>query len=110
MLQYSSNWHTSYPVFRRHWRPNSETFAGGDALLTALDTEWVAKETCYLEEYWHAGTRLVTLYHFDLERDGEKMTMPVLTTPYVRRIIRELQFKVLPIAEKDDRVRRTADN
>lgn len=105
MLQHSSNWHTTYPVFKRHWHPGSEKYAGGDALLTALDHDWDVKDTCYLEEFWHAGTRLVTIYHFELERGDEKMDMPVITTPYVRRILREQNFKILPIAERNDRVR-----
>ncbi|MDZ4771168.1 MAG: hypothetical protein SGJ24_18765 [Chloroflexota bacterium] len=108
MLSYSSNWHTSYPAFQRHWHSGSEKFAGGDALLTAIDSHWEVSLVCYLEEYWHAGTRLVTLYHFELNREGETMVMTVITTPYVRRIIREQQFQVRPIAERSDRVRKTS--
>ncbi len=110
MQQYSANWHTSYPAFHRHWHSGSEKFAGGDALLTALDDGWEVSRVCYLQEYWLAGTRLVTAYHFDLRRGEELMTMPVITTPYVRRIIREQQFQVLPVAERDDRQRQGSTN
>lgn len=103
MLQHSSNWHSTYPVFKRHWHSGSEEFAGGDALLTALDEDWSVGETCYREEYWQAGTRLVTVYHFELERDGEKMDMPVVTTPYVRRIISREGFTVKPIADRTEK-------
>lgn len=104
MLQPCINWHTTYPVFSRHWHGGSEKFAGGDALLTALDDNWEVAEVCYQEEFWHAGTRLVTVYHFELVREDERVDMPVITTPYVRRIIQEQKFKVKPIAERGDKV------
>lgn len=108
MLQHSANWHTTYPVFKRHWHSGSETFAGGDALLTAVDNNWSVSDVCYMEEFWHAGTRLVTVYHFELHRGDECINMPVITTPYVRRIIRREGFKVMPIAQREDRVKKTA--
>lgn len=109
MLQHSANWHSTYPIFQRHWHSGSEQYAGGDALLTAVDDDWEAVETCYLEEHWHAGTRLVTIYHITLRRGNEEITMPVITTPYVRRIIREQGFKVLPIAERKVQTKAPAD-
>lgn len=103
MLNSSSNWHSTYPVFKRHWHAGSEDFAGGDALLTALDDDWTVSPTCYREEYWQAGTRLVTVFHFELQREGEKMNMPVITSPYIRRIIRNEGFNVKPIAERGEK-------
>lgn len=100
MIQDSSNLHSQYPDFSRHWCDTSEKFAGGDALLTAMQNHWVANETCYEEHYWHAGTRLVTVYVFELKNGGETMRMPVLGNPYVRRVIREEEFKVVPADEK----------
>ncbi|MBL8130453.1 MAG: hypothetical protein JNL42_01240 [Anaerolineae bacterium] len=108
MLQHSANWHSTYPVFHRHWHSGSEQYAGGDALLTAVDNKWRVTDTCYMEERWQAGTRLVVIYHFTLERAGEQMNMPVITTPYVRRIIREQGFKVLPIAERQSAAKQKA--
>jgi hypothetical protein len=100
MVQDSLNLHSQYPDFSRHWCDTSEQFAGGDALLTAMQNNWVADATCYEEQYWHAGTRLVTIYHFKLRNGDETLHMPVITNPYVRRIIREENFKVVPIGEK----------
>ena len=62
-----------------------------------MQNDWKAEDTCYEEHYWHAGTRLVTIYHFDLHNEGETLHMPVITNPYVRKIIREEEFKVLPL-------------
>jgi hypothetical protein len=97
MVQDSLNLHSQYPEFFRHWCDTSEKFAGGDALLTAMQNNWVAGATCYEEQYWHAGTRLVTIYHFDLYNGDETLHMPVITNPYVRRVIREENFKVVPL-------------
>ena len=99
MIQDSQNLHSQYPDFSRHWCDTSEAYGGGDALLTALQNHWIAEKTCYEEHYWHAGTRLVTIYHFVLKNGDETLNMPVITNPYVRRIIREEQFKVVPISE-----------
>jgi hypothetical protein len=100
MVQDSSNQHSQYPDFSRHWCDTSERFAGGDALLTAMQNDWIADETCYEQQYWQAGTRLVTIYHFALKNGDESMSMPVLGNPFVRRIIREERFKVVPFDQK----------
>ncbi len=97
MIQDSANLHSQYPEYTRHWCDTSERFAGGDALLTAMQNDWIAEDTCYEEQFWHAGTRLVTVYHFDLHNDGETLHMPVVTNPYVRRVIREQQFTIVPM-------------
>ena len=100
MVQDSANLHAQYPDFSRHWCDTSEQFAGGDALLTAMQNHWVADDTCYEEQFWQAGTRLVTVYHFDLHNGNETMHMPVIANPYVRRVVREEQFKIEPIDEE----------
>jgi len=99
MVQDSLNLHSQYPDFSRHWCDTSEKFAGGDALLTAMQNDWVAEATCYEEQFWQAGTRLVTVYHFELHNGNESLHMPVVTNPYVRKVIRDEHFKIVPFAE-----------
>lgn len=99
MIQDSSNLHSQYPDFSRHWCDTSEKFAGGDALLTAMQNHWVAEDNCIEEHYWHAGTRLVTVFVFNLHNGNETLRMPVLANPYVRRVIRDEEFKVVPADE-----------
>jgi hypothetical protein len=99
MVQDSQNLHSQYPDFSRHWCDTSEQYAGGDALLTAMQNEWIAEKTCYEEHHWHAGTRLVTIYHFELHNGDETLHMPVITNPYVRRILREENFNVVEMNE-----------
>lgn len=99
--QYGSNAHLDYFEVNRHWCDTSERYAGGDALLTALQNDWEVEKVCYRQEHWQAGTRLITIYHFDLKNGGEQMHMPVITTPYIRRMIAEMGFEVRPY---DDQV------
>lgn len=82
----SMNLHAHYPDVIKHWSHLSERFAGGDALLTKLRNGWDIT-TIYAEEFWHAGTRPVMVYHFVLLNGDEEIVMPVISTPYVRRMI-----------------------
>ncbi|MBZ0296472.1 MAG: hypothetical protein K8L99_28175 [Anaerolineae bacterium] len=97
----SLNAHFEYMDVNRHWDPRSEPYAGGDALITRLNQGWHIRDVVFEEEYWHAGARLVIVYHFELEFEGEVETMPVLSNPYVRRIVSELPLEVLPITERN---------
>ena len=97
----SSNAHFEYMDVVRHWSPTSENFAGGDVIVTLLTGEgWKIGETIFCEEYWCAGSRLVTIYHMELHRSGETMTVPVLANPYVRRMVASTMFQLRPFPER----------
>lgn len=90
----ASNYHVQYmDVTSQHWNPTSETFAGGDNLLTALSKGWQV-EKCTELRHWFAGLRCVSIFRFDLVRDGDTMTMPVINNPYVARLIRQMELEV----------------
>ena len=81
------NFHVIYQdVTSQHWHPASEHYAGGDNLMTALENGW-GIEKCLLTRHWYAGMRSVQIYEFLLSRNGEEMTMPVVSNPYVYRIV-----------------------
>lgn len=94
------NAHVDYLDVTRHWHSASEKYAGGDALMTFLNDGWSLKETVFLEEYWHAGVRLVTIYHCELDQDGETVVMPVLANPYVSRILHILPVQIRALSER----------
>lgn len=94
------NAHAEYMDVVRHWSPESEAYAGGDALVTFLNQDWRLGETVLVEEYWHAGTRLVLIYHIDLVRENDVLRMPVLTNPYVRRLIESLPVQMRGLNEE----------
>lgn len=97
----SMNAHYQYMDVNRHWCPRSEKFAGGDALVTRLNDGWEVVGPVYIEEYWHAGVRMVTIYHVTVEDShGESQVMPVLSTPYVERMLHLLELEVFPINER----------
>lgn len=97
-----SNFHVEYMDVTQHWNPNSESYAGGDCLVTALYDGWIVNPTVYVENKWYSGMRQAFIYHVELTRDGEKMTMPVVHNPYIARMLRQESFKVLPIEERQE--------
>lgn len=90
----SMNLHAHYPDVIKYWSQTSERFAGGDALLTKLRMGWTIEGAVHAEEYWHAGTRPVMVYHFLLVHGDSQCLMPVISTPYVRRLVAEWQVEV----------------
>jgi len=98
-----NNYHVTYLDVYRYWSSHCERYAGGDSLVTMLMNGWnFTSDTIYFEEYWHAGTRPVTVFHFELIKDGDTMLMPVITNPYVRRVIRMHQLKSKSLSEKTE--------
>lgn len=79
----------------RHWCPHSEKFAGGDALLTALEEGWQIIGIIFRQDFWYAGVRRVPVYHFELYRPDEVIRMAVIQNPYVTRLVSECGVQVV---------------
>ena len=88
-----------------HWCPQSQRYAGGDALLTYLNNGWEIQGNIYCEEYWHGGSRRILIYYFVLARQGECVTMRVLTNPLVDRLLDKLGLRVLAAQSARGRLR-----
>jgi hypothetical protein len=84
----------------RHWHAGSEKYGGGDALATALYLGWTMGEIVYREDHGRAG-RNSTVYHITLERDGDTMIMPVISNPYVRRLLSDSPVQIVPMTERE---------
>jgi hypothetical protein len=82
-----ADFHVEYMDVTQHWHPESEPFAGGDALLTALYDGWRMLKDVTCETHWFAGMRQTNIYYVDLVRGDERMTMPVTHNPYVDRML-----------------------
>jgi hypothetical protein len=95
----SSDFHVDYSDIHRHWHDGSEQYAGADALITAIRDGWNLVEPVYQEEFWHAGTRLSTVYHARMVRGDEEMWMPVITNPFIRRGLKTRKLDVRPMSE-----------
>ncbi|MBW4436494.1 MAG: hypothetical protein KME04_05135 [Pleurocapsa minor GSE-CHR-MK-17-07R] len=100
----SADFHVDYSDIHRHWDPHSEHFAGGDALITAIQQGWQLIEPVYKEDFWAAGTRVV-VYHSILERGDETMVMPVLTNPFIRRGLKTRTLEVEPYENLEARLK-----
>lgn len=98
--QHLINFHYAYMSMLRHWHPESEPYTGGDALFTAVEEGWQINPTIEYEAHWLLGGRMVTVYHFTLERNGETLKMPVLTNPYVRRALYFMDVTLVELADK----------
>lgn len=86
-VQGAMNYHIQYPgIINQHWHMRSGTYAGGDHLLTALTDGWDV-EKCIQINHVYAGNRAVTIYEFTLTCNGETMVMPVITNPYIERLV-----------------------
>ena len=90
-----------YMEMQRHWHPGSEKYTGADALVTAFVNGWRPETTVYYEEFWHAGSRLVTVYYVELARDDEQVTMPIITNPYMHRILRNMTAELHPVEDRE---------
>lgn len=93
------NSHVEYMDVAQHWHPHSEPYAGGDALVTLLAQGWTMRRDVYVEKSEFAGLRYVSVYHIELERDGEVIKMPVVRNPYINRVIRTGPYRQIPATD-----------
>ena len=99
LLQNLTDYHFAYQDLYRHWHAESERYTGGDALNTALDEGWSFNDVVGFQEIHHMGARGTVIYHFELTRDEETVTMPVIGNPYVDRLVMLMQFKLVPMVK-----------
>lgn len=95
------NLHKWYTERRRHYCPRSEIYTGCDSLITALREGWEIDNRIVLQEtFWRSG-RGVTVFHFQLRRQREWMTMSIINTPYIHYIIEEHELETVPVENVD---------
>jgi hypothetical protein len=86
---------------RRHWSASSQAYAPADVLMRYLADNWTISPVVGLEEHWHAGSRRVDVYHFELTKEEESVVLPVQSNPVVRRLLQERQLRVV-LLKRDD--------
>jgi hypothetical protein len=84
--------------FYRHWHAQSQTYAGGDCLVTALHLGWIIGEEVLLRERWYAGARHINVYYFELMREDTRLVMPVISNPFVEHLIITYPLQVKRLA------------
>ena len=70
----------------RHWHPQSQAYAGGDCLLHALDRGWRVGEIVHSSQC-SFGNRRTLIHYFELQCGDETMVMPVISNPYLERLL-----------------------
>lgn len=92
---------------RRHWSATSQTYAPADVLIQYITEDWQVSPVVGLEEHWHAGIRRVDVYHFELNKEGQTLVVPVQSNPVIRRLITQRGLKVVVL--KRDSVKVASD-
>ena len=95
----SADFHVDYSEMHRHWDARSERYAGADALITAISNGWKLLEPIFEQEFWHSGMRRIAVYHATLERDDQRVIMPILVNPFISRGLRYRKLDVRPFKE-----------
>jgi len=98
MVLDGSDAHFAYMDVVTHWCPQSQPFAGGDALITYIDDGWEIGSQVFYEEFEHRGGRQVVVYYFEMHRGNQIVRMPVINNPYVTRLVQVLNVDVVPTA------------
>lgn len=92
--------HEYYTDTDRHWHAGSESYTGGDSLLTALRNGWQLLTLAYEQQVDLRGGRCVTVIHFQLVNGSKRMVMPVVENPFIARLLRERRIMVNAIREE----------
>lgn len=88
--------HHTYTETDRHYHPRSESYTGADSILTAQRNGWRLVNIAYRADHQLRGGRFTTLYHFKLVRQGETMLMPVVSNPFVTKMLESRHIIVRP--------------
>jgi hypothetical protein len=83
-------------TFYRHWHGESENYAGGDSLATALYSGWTLGNKVLLREHWCAGKRCVRVYYFEIIYEENILIMPIIANPFVEKLVIASKLQVMP--------------
>ena len=86
-----------YMPLRRHWHPYSETFSGGDSLLTALHEGWKIKGIFH--QHHQFSGRKKSIYHILLQKNNETAVMRVICNPFVENFVAKLDCPIYLIED-----------
>ena len=79
-----------------HWNPKSEKFASLSNLASAVLKGWTVNSLVIDRTFSFTGGRTNHVYYFELCRDKQYMTMPIVQSPAIMTLIRENPFQLMP--------------
>ncbi|MDQ7024932.1 MAG: hypothetical protein Q9P01_15205 [Anaerolineae bacterium] len=91
--------HEYYTLTDRHWHAGSESYTGGDSLLTAIRNGWQLLNLAYEQSVQLRGGRTVNVICFQFIQESERMTMPVVVNPFVEQLLVERKMMLRPMRE-----------
>jgi hypothetical protein len=80
---------------RRHWSSLSQTYAPADILLDYLADGWAISPVVGQKETWHGGGRHIVIYYFEITKNDQVLTIPVLGNPVVHRLVYERHLQTV---------------
>lgn len=89
--------HTKYTEIDRHFCAKSEQYTGADSLITAQRNGWQIINTVYEKKVEMRGGRYTSLYYFKLMRNGDKLIMPIVSSPFIERMLQRTKIVLLPL-------------
>lgn len=92
--------HGWYTDTDRHFSPTSEIYTGADSLITAQRNGWRLVNIAYEEIIQMRGGRTTSLYYFKLVKDGNKMIIPIVATPFIERMFLQRKMVLLPFPNR----------
>ena len=81
----------------RHWAQASQRYAPADVLFQYIRYGWQIDDAVFIETYYCLRSRSVNIYHFQLRREEERISVPVLANPAVRRLVRAVGSKLVHV-------------
>ena len=79
-----------------HWNPKSEKFASLSNLTSAVLWGWQVNSLVIDRTFSFSGGRITHVYYFELCRDKDYMTMPIVASPAVMTLVRNNAFELMP--------------
>lgn len=86
--------HEFYMREGRHWSAHSEAYTGADSLVTAMRHGWEICGQVYRHDVLLGPGRVTSVFYFELIRDGQTVTMPVVRNPFVMRLLRRYNLHI----------------
>lgn len=94
----------------RHWSPESEQYARGDALYSFLMIGWQpTSNVVFYREIWLSGARQICILLIQLKKNEQIIEMPVLKNPFIHKMLCEMDIQQLPVEEKQRALSITMD-
>ncbi len=78
------------------WSSHSQPIAPVEILVNRLQRGCTLDPIVHLETHTYGPGRNVSIYHFTVIQEGEKMVIPVQANPVIHRLIDQYRLEVVP--------------